>query len=46
MQHGRGLFNVPVNLDGEFKQRLVTFYESNDCQDFVKWIADNCIIGL
>lgn len=46
IQHGKGLFNVPVNLDGEFKQRLVTFYESNECQDFVKWIADNCIIGL
>ena len=46
IQKGKGIFNVPVELDGIFKTMLVEFYESNDCIDLANWIYDNCLIGV
>lgn len=42
---GRGLFKVPVELDGTFKQMLVDYYESGNSEDLKSWIYDNCLIG-
>lgn len=44
--NGKGIFNVPVKLDGVFKQKLVDYYESNDGEEFKLWIVDNCIDGV
>lgn len=44
--NGKGIFNVPVKLDGVFKQKLVDYYESNDSKDFKLWIVENCIEGV
>lgn len=45
IQNGCGIFNVPVKLDGRFKQYLVDYYETND-PDFLKqWIFENCMDG-
>lgn len=45
IQNGCGIFNVPVKLDGKFKQYLVDFYETND-PDFLKqWIFEHCMDG-
>lgn len=46
IQNGKGIFNVPVELDGQFKQKLVEFYETNDDTPLKEWIADNCIDGV
>lgn len=46
ISYGKGLFNVPVELDGEFKQRLVNYYTSNDVSDLAWWIYHNCIVGV
>lgn len=44
--NGKGIFNVPVKLDGLFKQKLVDYYESNDNEELKLWIADNCLDGV
>lgn len=46
IRYGKGLFNVPVELDGEFKQRLVDYYSSNDMSSLSWWIYRNCIVGV
>ena len=46
IENGRGIFNVPVKLDGTFKQKLVDFYESDNLDEISKWIIDNCIEGV
>ncbi len=43
---GCGLFSVPVELDTEFKLRLVLYYESNNLSEFMQWIWDNCLKGV
>ncbi len=45
VSHGRGLFNVPVELDGTFKTKLVDYYESNEPKKFMSWIRENCLFG-
>ncbi len=44
--NGKGIFNVPVKLDGMFKQKLVDYYESNDNEELKLWIVDNCLDGV
>ena len=45
IEHGRGIFNVPVELDGTFKQKLVGYYESGDPEELKAWIGANCLTG-
>lgn len=45
IQNGKGVFNVPVEYDGRFKQALVDYYVSNDNSIIKKFIAENCITG-
>lgn len=46
IENGRGLFNVPVKLDGIFKTKLVEYYENEDYLSFGSWIRKNCLIGI
>lgn len=46
IENGNGIFLVPVELDGEFKTRLVRYYETNDSKVIKQWIFDNCIVGI
>ena len=39
--NGKGIFNVPVKLDGLFKQKLVDYYESNDNEELKLWIVED-----
>ena len=45
IQNGKGIFNVPVEYDGKFKQALVDYYVSNDNSIIKKFITENCITG-
>ncbi len=45
IENGKGLFNVPVELDVTLKERLVSYYESGDPQELILWIAQNCMDG-
>lgn len=44
--NGNGIFNVPVKLDGLFKQKLVDYYENNDNEELKAWIFENCLDGV
>lgn len=46
IENGKGIFNVPIKLDGIFKQKLVDYYESNDDRVLKSWIVENCLDGL
>lgn len=46
IENGRGIFNVPVEEDGVFKQLLVDYYESDNSDALVIWAQQNCMDGL
>ena len=46
IENGNGLLNVPVELDGQFKQRLVAFYESGQMDGLKQWMYDYCLDGI
>ena len=39
-------YKVPVELDGTFKQMLVSYYESDNSDELASWIYDNCLDGV
>lgn len=45
IEKGRGIFNVPVELDGTFKQMLVDYYESDNPEPLTNWVYENCLTG-
>ncbi len=45
IEHGKGIFNVPVELDGKFKQQLVDYYVSNDNTTLKNFISEKCLTG-
>lgn len=46
IENGKGIFKVPVELDGTFKQMLVSYYESNNEDELATWIYNNCLDGV
>lgn len=46
IENGKGIFSVPVELDGEFKTMLVKYYETNDMEEIKEWCYDNCLDGI
>lgn len=44
--NGKGLFNVPVKLDGQFKQLLVDYYETNNWDNILLFMYENCLQGI
>lgn len=46
IQNGKGIFNVPFEKNGTFKQKLVEYYESNDVSSLKQWCAENCLYGI
>ena len=45
IEHGRGIFNVPIELDGTFKQMLVDYYVSNENSELKDFIVKRCLNG-
>lgn len=46
IENGKGIFNVPVQKDGAFKEKLVEFYKTNSSDEIKSWIYENCIEGI
>ena len=46
IEEGRGVIQIPVELDGAFKQMLVEYYETNDMSQIKPFIYENCMNGL
>ena len=44
--NGKGIFNVPVELDGTFKQILVDYYESDNNELLKNWVYEHCLDGV
>ncbi|MDY5577203.1 MAG: Fic family protein [Lachnospiraceae bacterium] len=45
IENGKGIFNVPVELDGTFKQKLVDYYVSDDNSELKEFISEKCLNG-
>ena len=46
IENGKGLFNVPVEKDGAFKQMLVNYYESEDMDELLDFCRNECMDGV
>lgn len=46
ISNGAGLVNIPVGLISEFKEKLITYYETNEMKDIMDFIYKNCIDGF
>ena len=53
IENGKGIFKVPVELDGKFKQMLATVYKGNiiknlimDCQSYTKYRPNETTGGI
>ena len=46
IENGKGIFSVPVELDGKFKTMLINYYETDDMEELKKWCYENCIDGI
>lgn len=46
IEYGKGIFSIPVELDGKFKIMLVNYYETNNMEELKKWCYENCIDGV
>lgn len=46
IENGKGLFNVPVKLDGQFKQLLVEYYETGNWDNILLFMQENCLQGV
>lgn len=46
ISNGKGIFNVPIELDGKFKSMLVDYYETNNADLLTEWISENCLQGI
>lgn len=43
IQHGKGLFIVPPEMDYDFKKRLLNYYVDDDSEQFKSYLKSNCI---
>lgn len=46
IENGRGIFNVPVEKDGIFKQMLVDYYVSEDMDALLEFCRSECMNGV
>lgn len=46
IENGQGIISVAQSDISEFYKLLVEFYETNDGENFKKFIYDNCIDGM
>ena len=46
IQNGVGLLSVPIEKQKEFKDKLITYYETNQTEDLKKFLYDFCIEGI
>lgn len=46
IQNGKGVINIPVDLDVRFGEELTKYYETNNMEDLKQFIYENCISGI
>lgn len=46
IEHGAGILSVPVEKKLEFGEQLIAYYESDDMETLMKFLATNCLSGM
>lgn len=46
IDNGCGIISIPQDIQPEFYEKLIKFYESGDNAELKRWIYDNCIDGI
>lgn len=46
ISNGKGILNVPIELDVEFGALLINYYETNDMEKIKRFFYDNCLDGI
>lgn len=46
IRNGQGIISVPVEKIGEYLNKLINYYETNDMNNLKLWVYDNCIDGV
>lgn len=46
IENGKGIFNVPVEKDGQFKTMLVKYYETDNADQILEFCVKECIDGI
>lgn len=42
---GRGILTIPIELQNDFKTKLVTFYETGQSDDLKRFLYEKCLFG-
>lgn len=45
IEGGAGIISVPVEINHEFVEKLISYYESNDNRELTAFVYNNCIEG-
>ena len=46
ISNGKGILSVPIELDVEFGELLINYYETNDMEKIKRFFYDNCLDGI
>lgn len=46
ISNGKGILNVPIELDIKFGELLINYYETNDMEKIKRFFYDNCLDGI
>ena len=46
ISNGKGILSVPIELDVEFGELLINYYETNDMEKIKRFFYENCLDGI
>ena len=46
ISNGKGILNIPIELDVEFGELLINYYETNDMEKIKRFFYENCLDGI
>ena len=46
ISNGKGILNIPIELDVEFGELLINYYETNDMEKIKRFFYDNFLDGI
>ena len=46
ISNGKGILNVPIELDVKFGELLINYYETNDMEKIKRFFYENCLDGI
>lgn len=46
ISNGKGIISVPIEMQNEFRDRLIRFYETNSYEPMIRFVYDSCLDGI